>query len=318
MGKLIVNELVKLFRRTGTIVMVGIVIIMVLGVGAIVKYGEIQNPPQENPNWKEELTTQLEAERTTLAETGENNANLKMFYERQIAIKEYQLEHDLPPEPDYNVWSFVEENVGAIGFIGVFAIIVSAGIVSSEFSWGTVKLLLIRPINRSKILLSKYITVLLFGILMIMVLYLVSVVVGLALFGMPEETLPHLAFVNGEVVERSLFLQLIGSYFLSSVNVLMLATMAFMISAVFRNNSLAIGLSLFLMFMGETITMLLAARYEWAKYVLFANTNLSVYFDGVPPIEGMTLAFSIIILLVYFAVFHLFAFFVFAKRDVAA
>jgi ABC-2 type transport system permease protein len=261
---------------------------------------------------------QLEGDRKALEETGENNANLKMFYERQIAIKEYQIEHELAPESNYNLWSFIDENMGAIGFIGVFTIIIAAGMVSSEFSWGTIKLLLIRPIHRSKILLSKYITVVLFGIMMLTVLYVVSAAVGLALFGLPKETTPHLAFVNGEVIERSLYLHLIGDYLLTSIDVLMLSTMAFMISTVFRNSSLAIGLSLFLMFMGGTITMLLAGRCEWAKYILFANTNLAVYFDGVPPIEGMTLTFSIIMLLLYFALFQLLAFFVFAKRDVAA
>jgi ABC-2 type transport system permease protein len=318
MGKLIINEWVKLFRRAGTLVMVGIVILMVLGVGAFLKYDEIQNPPEENLNWKQDLALQVEGDRVALQETGQNNANLKMFYERQIAIKEYQIENDLAPETSYNVWSFISENMGAIGFIGVFTIIIAAGMVSSEFSWGTIKLLLIRPLHRSKILLAKYITVVLFGVMMLTVLYVVSAVVGLALFGLPEDTLPHLAFVNGEVVERSLFLNLIGEYFLTSVDVLMLATMAFMISAVFRNSSLAIGLSLFLMFMGGTITMLLAARYEWAKYILFANTNLAVYFDGVPPVEGMTLTFSIIMLLLYFALFQFLAFFVFSKRDIAA
>ncbi|MBY0098464.1 ABC transporter permease [Mesobacillus maritimus] len=318
MGKLIINEWVKLFRRAGTMVLVGIVILMVLGIGAFLKYEEIQNPPQENQNWKQDLTVQIEGDRAALEETGQNNANLKMFYERQIAINEYQIEHDLAPETNYNVWSFISENMGAIGFIGVFTIIIAAGMVSSEFSWGTIKLLLIRPMNRSKILLSKYITVVLFGVMMLTILYVVSAVVGLALFGLPEESLPHLAFVNGEVVERSLFLNLIGEYFLSSIDVLMLATMAFMISAVFRNSSLAIGLSLFLMFMGSSITMLLAARYEWAKYILFANTNLAVYFDGVPPVEGMTLTFSIVMLFLYFVLFQLLAFFVFSKRDVAA
>ena len=153
---------------------------------------------------------------------------------------------------------------------------------------------------------------------MLMVLYAVSALVGLILFGMADQAMPYLALADGEVVERSMFIQLIFNYLLSSIDVLMLATMAFMISAVFRNSSLAIGLSLFLMFMGGTGTMLLASKFDWAKYVLFANTNLSVYFDGVPPVEGMTLAFSIIMLLIYFVVFHFLAFFVFAKRDVAA
>ena len=107
-------------------------------------------------------------------------------------------------------------------------------------------------------------------------------------------------------------------YVLKSVDVFILATMAFMISAVFRNSSLAIGISLFLLFMGPNVTYLLAMRYDWTKYVLFANTNLLQYETGNAMVEGMTLGFSIAVLAVYYVVFQLLAFFVFSKRDVAA
>jgi ABC-2 type transport system permease protein len=94
--------------------------------------------------------------------------------------------------------------------------------------------------------------------------------------------------------------------------------MAFMISSVFRNSSLAIGLSLFLLFTGAQFTVLLSIKFSWAKYILFANTDLMQYVDGTPMMEGMSMAFSVIILLIYFIVFQFLAFFVFKKRDVAA
>ncbi|MFZ3588525.1 ABC transporter permease [Bacillus sp. DJP31] len=318
MGNLIINEWVKVFRRTGTIVMLVILALGVLAVGAFMKYDENQNPPGENTEWKQELEAQLIEERAAIEQTDQMNAGLKMFYEREIAIKEYRIRNDIPPQTEQNVWSFVREAQGLITFVGLFTIIIAAGIVSSEFSWGTIKLLLIRPLSRSKILLSKYITVLLFGGLLLAIIFTLSAVVGLVLFGLPTNEVPHLAFMDGEVVERNIVLHLIVQYLLSSIDVLMVATMAFMISAVFRNNSLAIGISLFLLLMGGTATMLLASKFEWAKYFLFANTDLNVYFDGVPPVDGMTLSFSIVMLIVYYVVFQLLSFFVFAKRDVAA
>jgi len=298
--------------------MIGLVVLFILAFAGIEKYEEGNSDPINNPNWKQELETQIGYDKQALDEMGKTNSNLKMFYEREIAIKEYQLEHELAPQNEKHVWSFVNSAQAAISFAGLFTIIIAAGIVASEFSWGTVKLLLIRPLSRSKILLSKYFTVGLFGLLLLAIIYILSTLVGLLLFGLPSSEVPHLAYVNGEVVERNIALHLIGQYFLSSIDILMIATMAFMISAVFRNSSLAIGISLFLFFMGGTATMLLASRFEWTKYILFANTNLSVYFEGVPPIEGMTLTFSIIMLLLYFVVFHLLAFSVFRKRDVAA
>jgi ABC-2 type transport system permease protein len=318
LGKLIINEWVKIFRRPGTYVMIGILVLFILAFAGINKYEEINSEPMNNTSWKQDLEIQLTNDKQALSEMGKTNSNLKMFYDREIAIKEYQLEHDMAPQTENHVWSFVRDAQAAISFAGLFTIVIAAGIVASEFSWGTVKLLLIRPLSRSKILLSKYLTVGLFGLLLLVIIYTLSTIVGLLLFGLPSNEVPHLAYVNGEVVERNIAFYLVGQYFLGSIDILMIGTMAFMISAVFRNSSLAIGISLFLFLMGGTATMLLASRFEWTKYILFANTNLSIYFDGVPPIEGMTLAFSVIILIIYFVVFHLLAFSVFSKRDVAA
>ncbi|WP_147535448.1 ABC transporter permease [Bacillus marasmi] len=318
MGKLIVNEWAKLFRRTGTLVMVGLVILLVMGVAGVYKYDEIKNPPQENPKWKEALQQQIKDDTIALKGVGKANANMKMYYERAIAVNKYKVEHNIAPESEKHVWVFVRDAEQIISFVGIFVIVVAAGMVSSEFSWGTVKLLLIRPISRTKILLSKYLTVLLFGLTLLATLFVFSWIAGAIFFGFPEGNISHLAYFDGEVVERSLVVQLIVEYLLSSIDLLMLATMAFMISAVFRNSNLAIGIALFLMFMGQTATMLLATKFEWAKYILFANTNLTMYFDGVPPIESMTLTFSIVMLIVYYLVFQVLAFTVFAKRDVAS
>jgi ABC-2 type transport system permease protein len=318
MGNLILNEWAKIFRRPGTFFMIGLVVLTLLALAGITKYEEVNSTPVDDANWKQNLEMQIASDKEYLAQTGANNANLRMYYERQIAINEYQLQQDIKPYTEDHIWSFVNDAQAIISLAGLFMIVIAAGIVASEFSWGTVKLLLIRPLSRSKILLSKYVTVLLFGLSFLVLIYVLSSLLGLLLFGLPTSDVPHLAYTNGEVVERNIVIHLIGQYFLSSIDVLMVATMAFMVSAVFRNSSLAIGISLFLFFMGGPLTSLLASRFEWTKYFLFANTNLRIYYDGVPPVVGMTLSFSIIMLLVYLILFHVLAFWVFSKRDVAA
>jgi len=96
----------------------------------------------------------------------------------------------------------------------------------------------------------------------------------------------------------------------------MMVTFAFAISTVTRNNSLAVGISLFLMFTGSMIVNLLK-DYSWVKYILFANTDLTQYINGTPMVAGMTMTFSLIVLAVYFVVFNATSWFVFSKRDVA-
>ncbi|GAA3891074.1 hypothetical protein GCM10022628_12240 [Anoxybacillus suryakundensis] len=97
-----------------------------------------------------------------------------------------------------------------------------------------------------------------------------------------------------------------------------LATFAFMISTVFRNQSLAIGLTTFSLFIGPQITYFLSLKFDWAKYILFANTNLAQYIDGMPLVKGMTMPFSLAVLLVYFVAFNAVTWWTFQKRDVAA
>lgn len=317
MFKLLQNEWMKIIKRPGTFIMIGLLLLMVGGAGGIIKY-QLEDT-DTNANWQEEVKTTLAEQKKSLEEIKQNAPKEQVQYmERNIAINEYRLEHNISPNGEYNIWGFVNDASSLIQFAGLFTIIIAAGIVSSEFNWGTIKLLLIRPTSRAKILLSKYVTVIIFALLILTILFSFSTLVGLILFGMPEHATPYLNYFNGKVTEVPMVVYLIKLFGLNSIEMMMLATMAFMISAVFRNSSLAIGLSIFLMFTGGQFTSLLAMKFDWAKYVLFANTNLMQYFEGVPLVEGMTITFSVVMLIIYFIIFQLLAFIVFGKRDVAA
>ncbi len=319
MLKLIQNEWMKIFKRPGTYVMIGILLLITTVAGGFIKFQESKGTVPDNTEWQRGLQTQNESYMKQLDEMGDAAPeNVKIQFERQMAINNYRLEHNISPNEDYTIWGFVTDAALSIDFIGLFTIIIAAGIVASEFNWGTIKLLLIRPIKRGKILLSKYITVLLFGLFMLTLLFVYSAGLGAVLFGMPENPIPYLNYFDGKVTEQSMFTHLVIYFGLRSINMVMLATMAFMISAAFRNSSLAIGLSLFLFLMGEQITLLIATKFDWAKYILFANTDLLQYFEGSPMVNGMTISFSIIILALYFLLFQFIAFYVFNKRDVAA
>ncbi|OLN23447.1 hypothetical protein BTO30_05665 [Domibacillus antri] len=312
---LIQNEWIKLFKRPGTYVMVGLLLLLVAAFAGFTKYDESR---QENePNWEQTVQGENAAYQQQLQNDPDMNADQKEHIEGQMAINEYRLAENKPVTTSVSMWSFVEASSDFLQFAGLFMIIVAGGIVASEYTWGTIKLLLIRPIGRSSILLSKYAAVILFGMFMISVLFLFAVIVGAALFGISGESV-HLAYVNGQIVEQNMLLYLIKMYAMKSVDVFMLATMAFMISTVFRSSSLAIGISLFLLFMGPNVTYLLSARYDWAKYSLFANTNLFQYETGSAMVEGMTMGFSLMVLAVYYIAFQLLAFSIFSKRDVAA
>ncbi|RNB77785.1 hypothetical protein EDM56_30760 [Brevibacillus fluminis] len=86
----------------------------------------------------------------------------------------------------------------------------------------------------------------------------------------------------------------------------------------FRNQALAIGLGLIVQFTGSAITETFLGQYSWLKYSLFANTSLSMYWEGTPLLPDMTIGFSIAVLLAYYIVFMAMAWITFTKRDVAS
>lgn len=311
--RLIQNENVKIYKRAGTWVMIAIMVAVVALVGIFTKF---VLDPGNNPDWKAELT----AENAQLTESVEAapmlEAQKKMMKER-IALNEYRIENDMAPVERGSLWGYMVDTTTFTGIAALFTIVIAAGMVASEFSWGTVKLLLIRPVSRTKILLAKYASTLLFALLMLTLLFSTSFLFGILFFGFSGAETPYLSFSNGRVVEQNMVTHIIQLFGFRSIDLVMMVTLAFMISTVFRSSSLAIGISLFLMFTGPQLVQLLS-QYDWVKYILFANTDFLQYTTGTPLVEGMTMTFSIVMLIIYFGLFAALSLFIFNRRDVAA
>jgi ABC-2 type transport system permease protein len=118
--------------------------------------------------------------------------------------------------------------------------------------------------------------------------------------------------------EREVVKNVFTEYANYSVDLIMMVTLAFMLSALSRSNSLAIGLSIFFLFAGTVISEILRSLdVSWGKYLLFSNTDFSQYSNGEPMFKGMTPAFSVTVLVIYFVLFQAVAWWSFTKRDVS-
>ncbi len=225
----------------------------------------------------------------------------------------------LVTDTDPNNWTMMLNETGILlVIVTIFTVVASADSVAGEFTSGTIKLLLIRPWSRSKILLSKYISLLLLALFMAVVVFVLTLVVNILFFGYDS---------SPDVVSKVLHVQrdlpvigyMILYYFYEFVSLIITVTLAFMLSTVFRSGGLAIGLSLFVLLAGGTVSGLLSMLdYGWVNYILFLNMNLSTYLNGTPIKEGMTMGFSVAVLAVYYVVFIAVTWLIFNKRDVAA
>ncbi|MDM8099526.1 MULTISPECIES: ABC transporter permease subunit [Oceanobacillus] len=218
--------------------------------------------------------------------------------------------------PAYDMWAFVAENISYISFITIFIIVVAAKIISNEYKWGTIKLLLIRPAGRGTVLASKYITVLLFAVVLILYTIVLSLLIGLIFFGVDAWNPTIVDNMGSGYTEVSIIASIGKDILFQLVPLIIVATLSFMIAILFKGSAMAIAASIVIYIAAPIITMMVS-QYEIAKYLLTAHLNLQEIFEGTPIIEGTSLGFSIAVLLVYYIVFMAAGWLTFKKRDVA-
>jgi ABC-2 type transport system permease protein len=310
---LIQNENMKIYRRIRTWILIGLLVLLTVSVALIMK----KSASSISEDWRVQVNQQIANDKMQLQNSPGLPDKAKKQIESDIKVNEYRLAHNVQPAGN-TLWGGVQNLSSLVQLVTVFTVIIAADIVAGEFANGTIKLLLIRPARRYKILLSKYLATLLFCLALLIVLFLTSFIINLILNGSGDLSMPYLyASSDGTVHETGMLWHVLGTYGLKCVELIMIVTLAFMISTVFRSSAMSIGLSLVALFIGSGILMFIA-KYDWSKFYLFANTDLTQYLDGQPFKPGMTMGFSITVLLVYFVIFNVLSWTIFSKRDVAA
>lgn len=313
MFKLIGNENVKIYRRSRTWIMMGLLILAIV-VMAVVIFNQQKVAPG---NWQQALITQ-----TTQVQQQIQHAPPHMSVQKiaqlksQVLINQYDLSHNINPGQTTG-WGFATTAQSLSSLLIAFLLVVAGDIVAGEFSTGTIKMLLTQTATRTQILSAKYISMLLFSLFSTAVMIVFSVLVGWAFFGTAGAGAPHVYVDTHQVVQQtSVISYLMMQYGFLLVKIVVVATMAFMISTIFRSSALAIVISLLTFLLGGHVMQELS-KYSWAKYILLANTDLSQFVVNGPVIPGLTLGFSITMLVAYFIVMIGLACRSFVKRDVA-
>lgn len=225
------------------------------------------------------------------------------------------MDSDMPSE--FNIWTCLANSTMLISIIGLLIVVIAGGSVSNEFSRGTIKFLLVNPVKRWKILVSKYITCLLTGYALIFLFYVVTVLLSMVFFGASDIGAPYITFSGGKVTSTPGLLYLFKEYMLASVEVLVITTMAFAISSLVKSSALAIGISVFSLFAGSTVVSLLASlRQDWARFLIFSNVDLSTIAAGGSMFPNHSLVFAIGVIIAHMIVFGLIAWDGFTKKEV--
>ncbi|MDQ0111237.1 ABC transporter permease [Paenibacillus harenae] len=215
-------------------------------------------------------------------------------------ILEMSNDYDLPSVLDFTTMLIGRSGLGQI--TSFLAIIYSAGVLAKEYQLGTIKLLLIRGHSRSAVLASKYVAVMLFVLSLVLFSLAAALIAGFV----------TLDYSGGESNWSDVWLTALYQ----TVYTVIYVTLTFMFGVLTKSAGATIGIGMLAVLL-ESIFNAFLAKYEFYKYFLFLNTDLSVYRMGETPAAGMSLTFSSIVAAVYVLLFLGVSFVTFKKRDIA-
>ena len=187
-------------------------------------------------------------------------ADLKA-YEEDALKSMYSLERNIP---QLMFTSDARTSVNALFevfvVIGILvSIMVGGAMVSQEFSTGTIRLLLIRPVTRTKVLLAKMMTTLLLAVVLLTLGFIGLVIASGVVYGFETLAIPVLTVVNDVVVEQAFSYYLMLKLSAGFASLLFMAMLALMLSTILRNTAVAVALSTIVYLVAFPLVFILAS-----------------------------------------------------------
>ena len=237
-----------------------------------------------------------------------------------LAKKTYSIENRVDLDTVNLRSEVLSINESLLLFLIVVVVVIGGTIVSEEFNKGTMKLLLVKPYPRYKILLSKFIAM--FGVMFIFIgaIYLFELISGGIIFGFDSLSVPALYYNYNTnlLVSMNPIMGSLLNLACSLPQVILLGTLAFALGTIFNISALSVALPLGGVFAAELInTVALMKNIKFLKYFVTLNWDFNAYlFGGMSEFKFTNFPFSLIVCIIYFLIMVITMFIVFKKKNI--
>lgn len=318
---LVRNETLKVLRRKRFLVVVGIL----FAILALVTYGRYRMmKQQENRNWRAETQQRIARAQDRLRRGGMSES-VQRAWRAELARLQFYVDNNIEPNKP-TAPLFVR---GFADFAGILLLplligVLGSDIVSAENSEGTDKLLLTRPVKRWKILTSKLITLWMFATLTLFSGAVLAYSVSAPFLPRAGWNAPTFSGfqVSGNALQLDAIRQLplwkdaFIAYGLTWYALLCVASIALMLSVLFKSSAASIG-TMLASLIGGTILYTVSPDWLGGKYIFVSSLRLADYYTGAPmPYEGMTIPFCMAVLAAWAVGTTAISYFIFTRRDV--
>lgn len=192
-------------------------------------------------------------------------------------------------------------------FFSIFMAIYIADIITDEYKTGSLKLSLLRPIDRATLLNSKVVTIFAFTVILTFFFILSTYAIGIASFGWENSTV-----YNGITYSTIDGILLTAKVFAVSILPLLAFGMITTFIAVTSNNmTTTIAISIGITMLGQYLNALLSIK-------VFSVVNQMLFFSDyfIKTNNPGEMMLSILVNLAYVGIFYLLAITTFKKKDI--
>ncbi len=206
-------------------------------------------------------------------------------------------------------------------FVALFAALLGGWIMASEFQQGTIRLLMIRPKTRTKILMAKFTSALVICLVIYGLGSLLNMITNGICFGFSDYAFPNYT-VAGEI---NYFAYYLPKMLACTTPVIFIFSIAFMLSVVVKNVAVSIAVPI-ASYIGSTVlsaALMFMPRSGWLAYTPIPYMQLSTLFTQDATYQSMygntmtlNLTYGILLLLGISVVCSVISVLVFNKRDI--
>lgn len=193
--------------------------------------------------------------------------------------------------------------------------LVAGDLLAGEATQGTYRLLVTRPISRTQIIVSKFITGIIYTNLLIVWLAIMSLVLGVILFGTGE-----LIVFRGDTIvifkQTDVLWRFMLGYGFAALGMSVVASLAFFFSSLVENAIGPIISTMAVIIVFLVMSALQIDFFEDLRPFLFTNyiMNWRLFFDD--PLDTEEIIRSMVVLSVHIAVFFTAALVIFKRKDI--
>lgn len=306
----------------------------------IKKQEELLKITSEEELWKTKLTNEKEEIEKSI-KNEEIDAESKEHYMTRLDEINYALNNNEKPIEgwEFNAFNYGEELIGLLGLIILVSgiAVFMSDIVSGECTPATLKFLLVQPISRGKVILSKFIAVIITVVGMIGSLELIafgivgaiggfggantSVVVGRAFkwtyTNSGEKVLEEVANSGYSIARNQAMIQ---SFLLQILFIIACCAFVFLISSLFKSSMTTMAISVIVSVASTMLCMMSPkiGQYAHLNFLNYGNTVNVLYGNTAPMFNNpnLTLSLGVGLMVGTIIVSYIIAQFVFSKKDI--